>query len=81
MGVYGITGKLAVFGIVPLLDKSLDVNTPMGRRTRGDTGVGDITFIARYTVWKQDKPGETIRLAPFIALEVPDEKDSLGRLP
>lgn len=85
VGVYGITGSLAVFGIVPVLDKDLVVNTPSGRTSRGDTGIGDITFLARYTVWKKDEPGRTFRIAPFAGLEFPtgedDEEDSLGRLP
>ena len=53
--------------------------------SRGDTGIGDFTALARYTLWKKDQPGRTIRLAPFIALEMPsgddDQADSLGRLP
>ena len=85
VGVYGITEKLAVFGIVPVLDKNLDVDTPMGRKTRSVSGPGDVTFIARYTVWKQDRPGQTFRIAPFVSIETPtgedDEEDSLGRLP
>ena len=83
--VYGATQKLALFGIIPYLDKELKVTTPEGRRTRGDSGIGDLTFLARYTVWQRDKPGETLRFAPFLGLEVPtgrdDETDFLGRLP
>lgn len=85
VGVYGVTEKLAVFVIVPVLDKKLDVDTPMGRKTRSVSGLGDAAFIARYTAWKQDKPGQTFRIAPFVSIETPtgenDEKDSLGRLP
>jgi len=87
---------LAVFGIVLGLDKDLDVATPAGparppsegaggRRTRADSGLGDVTFIARYTAYQDDHPGETLRLAPFVGLEAPtgddDENDLLGRLP
>lgn len=85
VGVYGITGNLAVFGIVPVLDKNLEVNTSGGRTNRGDKGIGDATFLARYTVWKKDERGRTFRIAPFAGLEFPtgedDEEDSLGRLP
>ena len=85
VGVYGITGKLAVFGIMPVLDKKLDLDTPMGRKTRSTSGPGDITFLARYTVWKKDEPGRTFRIAPFAGLEFPsgedDEEDSFGKLP
>lgn len=85
VGAYGITENLAVFGVVPVLDKSMETDTPLGRRTRGDTGVGDSTFLTRYTVWKMDRPGQTIRIAPFIGIEIPtgedDKEDAVGRLP
>ena len=85
VAVYGATPRLALFGILPYLDKELDVTTPMGRTTRGDSGIGDFTFLARYTVRQWDSPGETKRLAPFLGLKVPtgedEETDSLGKLP
>jgi hypothetical protein len=85
VAAYGVTEKLALFGILPVLDKEIELNTPRGRVSRGDSGIGDFTALARYTVWKNDQPGRTIRLAPFIALEMPSgddtEVDGLGRLP
>lgn len=82
---YGVTSELAVFGIVPVLDKELDFATPTGRVTRGDSGIGDSTFIVRYTAWKKDRPGETLRVAPFAGLKAPtgedNKADSFGRLP
>lgn len=85
VGVYGLTEKLALFAIVPYLDKELEVNTPMGRRTRDVSGPGDATFLARYTAYQQDRPGRTFRIAPFAGIKTPtgedDESDSLGRLP
>ncbi len=86
VAVYGATPELALFGIVPFLDKELKTNTPGGGRvTRGGAGMGDITFLARYTSFKRDRAGGTFRVAPFAALKTPtgedDEKDGLGRLP
>ncbi len=85
VGVYGLTEKWALFGIAPILFKSLEVKTPTGRRTRDVEGLGDMSFLARYTLRQQDRPGKTTRIAPFVGIEVPtgkdDEKDSLGRLP
>jgi len=85
VGVYGLTENIAVFGVVPVLDKSLTLTTPVGRRTRGDSGLGDITFITRYIAHQKDHPGKTFRIAPFIGLEMPtgdnNETDSLGALP
>lgn len=85
VGVYGLAPKLTLFAIVPLLDKELEVSTPAGRRTRGDSGVGDTVLLARYTAHQRDDPRGTLRIAPFAGVEVPtgqdDEEDALGRLP
>lgn len=83
--VYGATERLTLLGVFPYLEKHLRVQTANGRRTRGDSGIGDIRFLARYTVGQWDKPRETVRLAPFIGLEAPTgedgKEDELGRLP
>ncbi len=83
--VYGVSPKFTLFGIVPYLDKSLALTTSPGRITRGDAGIGDVTFLTRFTLGQWDRPGETLRLAPFLGLEIPtgrdDAVDSLGPLP
>lgn len=82
---YGVTRDLALFGIMPYLDKTLDLTTTAGRQRRGDSGLGDALLISRYTVYAFDRLGETRRLAPFMGLKVPtgksNQRDSLGRLP
>ena len=45
---YGITSKLAVFGVVPyFFNKTLDVTTPMGRIERDTGGIGDVSLFGR----------------------------------
>jgi len=82
---YGITGDLAVFGVLPYLNKRLDVTTPGGRVTRDTTGIGDMRLFARYTAYKKNMPGKSFRIAPFAGVEVPtgddNARDSLGVLP
>lgn len=83
---YGMTPDLAVFGALPILDKELDLTTPSGERiTRDASGIGDARLFARYTAFRDDAPGRTFRVAPFLGIELPtgkdDERDSLGRLP
>jgi hypothetical protein len=82
---YGVTGEVAVFGVLPYLDKELDVTTPGGRVTRDTSGIADARLFGRYTVYKDDAPGRTFRIAPFIGVELPtgddNDRDSLGRLP
>ena len=85
VGVWGVTRKVALFGIVPILDKELDVTTPLGRRTRTASGLGDVTLLARYTAYQRDRRGSTFRIAAFLGVDVPtgedDASDPLGRLP
>jgi len=85
VGVYGVSNRLALFAVVPFLDKQLDLSNSSGRQRRQTSGLGDITLLARYTVWRRDWPGRTIRLAPFFGVELPtgedDRRDALGRLP
>jgi len=82
---WGVTPRLAVFATSPILDVTLEVDTPRGRRTREATGLGDVAFLARYTVYQRDSSSGTLRVAPFAGLETPtgdsDRRDELGRLP
>jgi len=83
---YGVTGDFAVFGAVPYLDKEFDLTTPAGQHiTRDSNGFGDLRLFGRYTVFHDDAPGRTFRIAPFAGVELPtgddDERDGLGRMP
>lgn len=82
---YGATRDLTLFGIVPYLEKTLDATAGSGRQQRGDSGLGDVMLVSRYTVYALDRLGETRRLAPFLGLKFPtgesDQRDNLGRLP
>jgi hypothetical protein len=83
---YGVTSDLALFGILPYLDKELELTTPGGQRaTRRTDGIADAQLFARYTVFRRDLPGQNFRIAPFFGTEFPtgddDDTDRLGRLP
>lgn len=83
---YGVTSNLALFGVLPYLDKELDLMTPGGQRiTRSTTGIGDAQLFARYTVFQGDLLGRTFRIAPFLGLKVPtgddNDRDHFGRMP
>ncbi len=85
VGVYGVTDKLALFAILPILDKQLALTTSNGRKRRQVSGLGDVTLLGRYTLFRRDRPGRTFRLAPFLGVEAPtgedDRRDGLGGLP
>ncbi|HEB78727.1 MAG TPA: transporter, partial [Methylothermaceae bacterium] len=83
---YGVTSRWAVFGVLPVVgEKSLALDTPAGRRHRSAAGVGDLLLFSRYTVFQYDRPGRTLRIAPFFGVEAPtgvdDVTDGQGRLP
>lgn len=83
---YGATSKLAVFGVLPYLDKQLEVATSGGQRvTRQTNGIGDARLFGRYTAYQDNAPGRTFRIAPFFGMELPtgddDDRDGLGSLP
>ena len=82
---YGVTPKLAVFGVLPYMDKDFDVTLNGNRVNRSASGLGDVSVFGRYTLIQRDQPGRTFRVAPFIGFKAPtgedDKRDSLGRLP
>ncbi|WP_461480653.1 transporter family protein [Porticoccus sp.] len=82
---YGVNSKLAVFGVLPWMDKTLEMTDGSADVERDNRGLGDLAGFARYTVWQEDAPGRTFRLAGFGGVTVPtgddDKSDHLGQLP
>ncbi len=82
---YGVNSDLALFGVVPYVDKHLELIEDGGRRARSARGLGDVSLFGRYTVFKRNFRGGTFRTAPFAGVELPtgddDESDSFGLLP
>lgn len=82
---YGVTGRFALFGVLPYDNKTLDMTVAGKRLERRDDGLGDISLFARYTALQQDWPGRTLRIAPFAGFKAPTGRhkasDTLGRLP
>ena len=82
---YGVTPKLALFGLVPYVDKNLDFVADDRRVSRSASGLGDLSVFGRYTLFQRDDPGRTFRVAPFLGVGAPSGKDGkqddLGRLP
>lgn len=83
---YGATSDLALFGALPYIDKRLELTDTSGQRiARSTRGIGDVQLFGRYTLFQRDMPGSSVRVAPFLGLELPtgddDDSDSFGRLP
>lgn len=86
VGVYGITPRLALFGVLPVLDKSLTFTAPQGRITRsGNFGLGDARLFVRYDIFRKSSKGKILSISPFGGAELPtgsdNERDNFGRLP
>ena len=82
---YGASPRLALFGVLPYVDKRLDVTVGGTRIRRGARGIGDALLFGRYTVIQVDKPGDTLRVAPFAGLKLPTgshtQTDAFGPVP
>lgn len=82
---YGVTGDLAIFGVLPYVDKEQELTSGGQRVTRGASGFGDLGLFGRYTTIRRDHPGRTLRTALFAGVKAPtgddDERDTFGRLP
>lgn len=82
---YGISRKLALFGVLPYVNKSLDITVSGRRFNRQSDGLGDVSLFGRYTAYQKDWPGRTMRIAPFAGFKAPtgenDANDNLGRMP
>tara|TARA_R110002124_G_C8970138_1_gene514987 strand:- start:5442 stop:6278 length:837 start_codon:yes stop_codon:yes gene_type:complete len=86
VGVYGITQKLTVFGVFPILNKSLTQTKNGDRFTRStDFGLSDIRLFARYDLFRKTGRETILSLSAFGRLELPTGADNLrddrGRLP
>lgn len=82
---YGIDSDLALFGVIPYVDKRLELTEEGVRRGRSARGLGDVALFVRYTGFKNNFRGGSARIAPFAGVKIPtgadDETDSFGRLP
>ncbi len=68
---YGAARGLAVFGVLPVVN----IDREIGGLRSSDTGLGDGTIFARQEVMRWDRPGRTVRIAPFAGLVIPTGKE------
>jgi len=82
---YGVNEKLALFGTLPYINKELALTMNGIPVARSNDGFGDLTLFGRYTLFQQNAPGWTFRVAGFAGTKMPtstdDKNDNLGRLP
>ena len=68
---YGLTSKLAVFGVLPLVN----IDRTIGDVSTSEFGLGDAALLARYEVFRSDQLGRTIRVAPYAGVRLPTGRD------
>lgn len=68
---YGVTSRLAVFGILPVTH----INREIDGNDTDVTGLGDSMLFARYEIFRRDNRGRTLRVAPFAGVRVPTGED------
>ncbi len=82
---YGITPKLAIFGVLPYQRKSLELTSPGSTLKRSNKGFSDPTLFGRYIFYQKDGAGTTFRTAGFAGAKIPlfddGKKDTTGELP
>lgn len=82
---YGVSADLAVFGVLPYLDKRVDLTLDGAHISRSAQGIGDATLLGRYTAYTNNAAGRTFRVSPFAGIQLPsgsdNSQDRLGRLP
>jgi len=77
--VYGATPELSLFAIMPYIFSNIELTEPSsGKRTdKDDNGIGDLTLLARYTVYARDYPAGTTRFALLGGTKLPTGDDDL----
>ena len=82
---YGVTPRFAAFAVVPYAEKRLELTDSGQRIARSTRDIGDASLFGRYTAFQKDWPQRTLRVAPFLGLELPtgedDSRDNFGVLP
>jgi hypothetical protein len=82
---YGVNSDLALFGVLPYVDKRLGLTENGARQARSERGLGDASLLGRYTAFKRNFRGGNFRIAPFAGVELPtgedEASDSFGLLP
>lgn len=73
---YGVTRDFALFGMLPYLDKRLDMSMGGMDVSRSRQGLGDLTLLGRYTAYEANGPGRTFRIAPFFGVKAPTGEDN-----
>ncbi len=64
---YGVSPKFAVFGVLPVVN----IDRNIGAMHSNTTGLGDAKIFARTEIFRRDRPGRTVRIAPFAGLTLP----------
>ncbi len=70
--IYGLKENFALFLTAPYVNRQVDKFAPqLGRFEDAHDGIADLTFLAKYRFWQDDRrPGETLRWAALAGLNI-----------
>lgn len=82
---YAFNSDFMLIGVLPYIDNDLDITALGTRQNRSTSGIGDFRLFGRHTIFRRNWPGGTLRISPFVGIEMPtgqdDDHDALSRLP
>ena len=70
-----VANRLVVMGVVPYLDKTLEMGPPGNRQELAVNGFGDLAVAAKLGIYQLDRPNRTTRVALFGRLKLPTGDD------
>lgn len=70
-----VSNRLVVMGVVPYLDKSLEMGPADNRQELSVNGFGDLALAAKLGIYQLDRPNRTTRVALFGRLKLPTGDD------
>ncbi|MCH8011722.1 MAG: transporter [Candidatus Marinimicrobia bacterium] len=80
-----IPNKLVVIGVIPFLNKEMNMTKEGTRQSRGDSGWGDLKLLAKYQFFQKDTRSSTLRMTFLGGIKLPTGKynasDAEGPLP
>ncbi len=70
-----VSNRLVVMGVVPYLDKTLEMGPGENRQQLSVSGFGDLALAAKLGIYQLDRPNRTTRVALFGRLKLPTGDD------
>ena len=71
-----VSNRLVVMGMLPYLDKTLEMGLAGNRQELSVSGFGDLAVVAKLGIYQRDRPNRTTRMALFGRVKLPTGDNS-----